>query len=448
MARALAPEAPAPPIAPRQPGPPGPSAVPPPPGPPGPSAAPVDPVPPGPSAVPPPPGPPGPSPAPVDPLAHPSGSALPDGFDWHRAEQDLGDVAPPMFVDGGPPDGGAPEPGPGDVDRSSVRLADVGGMAEVKQRLEAAFLAPLRNPELRRAYAKSLRGGLLLYGPPGCGKTFLARAVAGELGAAFVTVSLADVLDMYIGQSERNLHDFFDLARRSAPCVVFLDEVDAIGQKRTQLRHSAMRSTVNQLLHELDGVGAENEGVFILAATNAPWDVDPALRRPGRLDRTLLVLPPDAAAREEILRYHLRDRPVAGIDLRKLARATDGFSGADLAHLCDAAAEAALHRLGAQRRRAADRHGRPRRSAPRGAPVDWPVVRDGPQCRPVRQRGRPVRRPAGLHEEAPAGVDPGRGQGTSRRRARWRHTRHGGWPGRASWSSCAAGARPRTSSGR
>jgi SpoVK/Ycf46/Vps4 family AAA+-type ATPase len=147
---------------------------------------------------------------------------------------------------------------------------------------------------------------------------------------------------MYVGQSERNLHDVFELARRSAPCVVFLDEVDALGQKRTQLRHSGMRSTVNQLLHELDGVADDNQGVFVLAATNAPWDVDAALRRPGRLDRTLLVLPPDAEARAEILRYHLRDRPVGGIDLRALAARTDGFSGADLAHLCDTATERAL----------------------------------------------------------------------------------------------------------
>jgi SpoVK/Ycf46/Vps4 family AAA+-type ATPase len=237
----------------------------------------------------------------------------------------------------------ASELGPAyDLERSTVRLSDVGGMTEVKARLEAAFLAPMRNPELRRLYGKSLRGGLLMYGPPGCGKTFLARAVAGEMGAAFLAVSLADVLDMWIGQSEKNLRELFEHARRSAPCVLFLDEVDAIGQKRTHLRNSAMRGTVNQLLGELDSVGSVNEGVFVLAATNHPWDVDSALRRPGRLDRTLLVLPPDDAAREAILRFHLRDRPVAGIDLRKLAKRTDGFSGADLAHACETAAERAM----------------------------------------------------------------------------------------------------------
>ncbi|MEV6493039.1 ATP-binding protein, partial [Actinoplanes sp. NPDC051633] len=190
---------------------------------------------------------------------------------------------------------------------------------------------------------KSLRGGLLLYGPPGCGKTFLAKAVAGEMGARFATVSLTDVLNMWIGQSEQNLHQIFQAARRNAPCVLFLDEVDALGHKRSQLQSSAMRTLGNQLLAELDGMEGANEGVFVLAATNAPWDVDPALRRPGRLDRTVLVVPPDAEARAAILEVHLRDRPIAGVDLKRLAAATDKFSGADLAHLCETAAEYAMH---------------------------------------------------------------------------------------------------------
>jgi SpoVK/Ycf46/Vps4 family AAA+-type ATPase len=265
-------------------------------------------------------------------------------FDWTQAEDELRDVLPQMFVDDGEDSSsaGIEEAYAYSPEGAGLTLADVAGMAEVKARLEAAFLAPMRNPELRKLYHKSLRGGLLLYGPPGCGKTFVARAVAGELGAQFITVSFADLIDRYVGQSERNIHQLFEAARRNAPCVLFLDEVDAIGQKRSQLRNTPMRSAVNQLLLELDDVASDNTGVFLLAATNHPWDVDSALRRPGRFDRTLLVLPPDGPAREGVFRYHLRDRPVAGVNLGKLAKLTEGYSGADIAHICETAAERAL----------------------------------------------------------------------------------------------------------
>ncbi|MGW3654352.1 ATP-binding protein [Streptomyces sp. NPDC005151] len=275
----------------------------------------------------------------------------PTGFDWRAAEDEIRGAVPPRFVTSGTPETPVPVDGqgaPGDattweVDTpGSVTLADVGGMHEIKERLEAAFLAPMRNPELGRLYGKSLRGGLLMYGPPGCGKTFIARAVAGELGASFMSVSINDVLDMWMGNSERNMHEVFETARRQAPCVLFLDEVDALGAKRSRMHHGGMRNTVNQLLTELDGVDGSNEGVFVLAATNVPWDVDIALRRPGRLDRTLLVLPPDAPAREAILRYHLRNRPIESVDLGKLVKVTEDLSGADLAHLCESASERAL----------------------------------------------------------------------------------------------------------
>ncbi len=273
----------------------------------------------------------------------------PRQYDWSQAEDELRDVLPAMFIGDAPgadassaSTSASADADAYDAEHARLTLADVAGMTEVKHRLEAAFLAPMRNPDLRRLYGKSLRGGLLLYGPPGCGKTFIARAVAGELGARFIAVSFADIIDMFVGQSERNIHELFEVARRNAPCVLFLDEVDAIGQKRSQLRHTPMRSAVNQLLLELDDVSGNNEGVFLLAATNHPWDVDSALRRPGRFDRTLLVLPPDAAAREGVFRYHLKGRPVAGIDLAKLSRQTDGYSGADIAHICETAAERAL----------------------------------------------------------------------------------------------------------
>ena len=255
-------------------------------------------------------------------------------FDWDAAQQQVGTV-------------GAADASPNAEDvvdtwSPILTLRDVGGMRKVKERLDAAFIAPLRNPELRAMYGASLRGGLLMYGPPGCGKTFLARAVAGELEASFLSIALHDILDPMLGVSEQALHAAFERAHASAPCVVFLDEVDAIGQRRSQANNSAMRGVVVQLLEELDGMSAANDGVFVLAASNRPWDIDPALRRPGRLDRTLLVLPPDPEAREAIFELHLRDRPTDTIDFAQLAQRTAGYTGADIGHICASAAENAL----------------------------------------------------------------------------------------------------------
>jgi SpoVK/Ycf46/Vps4 family AAA+-type ATPase len=230
-----------------------------------------------------------------------------------------------------------------DAEEAGITLADVGGMEDVKHRLYVSLLGPLRNPEVQKAFGKSLRGGLLLFGPPGCGKTYIARATAGELGARFIGVGLADMLDMWLGQSEHNVHELFQEARRHAPCVVFLDEVDAIGQKRTLLRHSpAMRGVVNQLLSEMDGVQSRNEGVYVIGATNHPWDVDTAFLRPGRFDRMMLVLPPDEPARAAILKRRAEGKPFGDINFESLAARTDLFSGADLSHLAESATETAM----------------------------------------------------------------------------------------------------------
>lgn len=229
-----------------------------------------------------------------------------------------------------------------EASETRITLDDVGGMNDVKRRLNVAFLGPLRNPELRKAYNISLRGGLLLYGPPGCGKTYIARALAGELRAKFFPVGINDVLDMWMGESERKLHELFEQARRNAPAVLFFDEIDALGHKRSDLRGGGIRTVVNSLLSELDGIGSDNKGLFILAATNHPWDVDSAFKRPNRFDRLLLVLPPDQEARLAMLERELRQKPTEKLDLAWLAKKTEGFSGADISHLCNSATELAL----------------------------------------------------------------------------------------------------------
>lgn len=184
---------------------------------------------------------------------------------------------------------------------------------------------------------------MLLYGPPGAGKTHLARAAAGELGAAFISVGLADILDMYIGSSERNLRATFEMARRHRPCVLFFDEVDALAARRSDMRQAHTRQLVNQFLAELDGVEEHaNEGVLVLAATNAPWYIDAAFRRPGRFDQMVFVPPPDASARAAILRILCRDKPLAEMDYDAVAKVTDGFVGADLKGVVDRAVETKL----------------------------------------------------------------------------------------------------------
>jgi SpoVK/Ycf46/Vps4 family AAA+-type ATPase len=229
-----------------------------------------------------------------------------------------------------------------EVEKPAVTFTQVGGMDAVKEEVRMKIIHPLTHPELYRAYGKAIGGGVLLFGPPGCGKTHLARATAGEVRAGFLTVGINDVLEMWIGQSERNLHALFERARSSKPCVLFFDEVDALGASRSDLRQSSGRQIINQFLSELDGVQTSNDGVLILAATNAPWHLDAAFRRPGRFDRILFVPPPDLPARAAILRILLTGKPVQQIDHDLVAKKTDSFSGADLKAVVDVAIEAKL----------------------------------------------------------------------------------------------------------
>ena len=224
-------------------------------------------------------------------------------------------------------------------EKPSINFSQVGGMQKVKSEIDIKIIQPLLNPDLFKKYGKKVGGGILMYGPPGCGKTHLARATAGQIKANFISVGIHDVLNMWLGNSEKQLHDLFELARRQAPCIMFFDEIDALGASRTDMRQSASKMLINQFLNELDGVQYSNDGLLILGATNAPWHLDGAFRRPGRFDRIIFVHPPDAEGRESILKIHLEGKPTKEIDYKIIAKKTEAFSGADLMSVIDRAVE-------------------------------------------------------------------------------------------------------------
>jgi transitional endoplasmic reticulum ATPase len=232
--------------------------------------------------------------------------------------------------------------GLGEFERPKITFQDVGGMEAVKEEIRMKILYPLQNAELFKTYGKTIGGGVLLYGPPGCGKTLLSRATAGEIKSNFLSIGIHQILDLYIGNSEKNLHQIFEMARDHAPCILFFDEVDALAADRSDLKKSAGRTLINQFLAEMDGNVGSNEGVLILGATNAPWHIDPAFRRPGRFDRVLFVPPPDEEARRSVIEVMSRNKPVAELDAAAIARKTKDFSGADLKAVFDQAIEKCL----------------------------------------------------------------------------------------------------------
>jgi len=227
--------------------------------------------------------------------------------------------------------------------QKSSDFNDVVGLEKIKKQIHKKIILPFQSPSLFQRFKKKIGGGVLLYGPPGCGKTLLARATAGECNASFFNVEVSDVLDMYIGESEQKLHAIFEKARNETPSVLFFDELEALAGKREHARSSSSANTVSQFLTELDGFSQNNEGVLVLASTNVPWAIDSAFLRPGRFDRMFFVPPPDQEARLGILKHHVQGRPVIDdINFSAIANKTSGYSGADLANLIEMAVDEAI----------------------------------------------------------------------------------------------------------
>jgi len=226
------------------------------------------------------------------------------------------------------------------IEKPDINFSNVGGLDSVKEEIRKAIVYPFQHPEIFQMYGKKSGEGILLYGPPGCGKTFIARAAAGECNANFLTLTISEILSKWVGDSERNVRAAFESARRYAPAILFFDEIDAVGGRRDESREGYAKRLVNEMLINLDGVQGPLEKVLVLAGTNSPWDVDPALRRPGRFSKLVFVPPPDLQSRKQIFKIHMKERPIEpAVNLDELAQRTDGYSSADIAQICTEAAD-------------------------------------------------------------------------------------------------------------
>lgn len=214
-----------------------------------------------------------------------------------------------------------------------ITLANVGGMKKLKETRLLEILAAL-NAEAKE-YNVSFGGGIILYGPPGCGKSLLTEAIAGETGVTFLQVNIADILNKWVGDSEKNLHAIFETARKKQPAIILFDEIEALGGSREAMDHHWERTLINQFLVDMDQIEKRNEKVLIIGTTNAPWHVDHALRRSGRFSEMVFIGPPDEKERIEIFKLHTKNiRRLEKIDCAKLAEITSGLSGADIAQVC------------------------------------------------------------------------------------------------------------------
>ncbi|WP_335871119.1 ATP-binding protein [Bacillus sp. 2205SS5-2] len=227
-----------------------------------------------------------------------------------------------------------------------VTFEDVGGLEALKKTIEMKIIKPFVNPGLFSKFKKKSGGGILLFGPPGCGKTFIAKATAGEIGANFYPVHITDILDPYFGASEQNLHQMFETARANRPSVLFFDEVDTIGYSRSKSTSDTMRPLVDSMLTEMESVDTNTDKLLVIGATNMPWDVDAAFKRPGRFDKLVFVPPPDKEARKQIFALKLDGKPVEeALQLELLAAKTENYSGADIDNVIETAIESVLNEI-------------------------------------------------------------------------------------------------------
>lgn len=228
------------------------------------------------------------------------------------------------------------------IAKPKTRFKDIGGLADVKDEIRLKIIEPFKHPEVFKKYGKKVGGGILMFGPPGCGKSLLAEATAGEADVAFFNVKASDLKSKYVGETEANIAALFKAARAQPKgAIVFFDEFESLGGERGSDVHE--RNFVSQLLTEMDSVGNKDQKILLIAATNVPWAIDIALRREGRFGTTVFVPPPDLTAREAIIDLHLKEKPLADdVDTTLLAKKTEGFSGADLKALCENATDIPL----------------------------------------------------------------------------------------------------------
>ncbi|MDP6957431.1 MAG: ATP-binding protein [Planctomycetota bacterium] len=228
------------------------------------------------------------------------------------------------------------------AEKPGLRFDDIAGLEEVKEQIRLKMIYPFLHPEKAKKYKVRTGGGILLYGPPGTGKTMIAKAIAGELDATFFAIAPSEILNKWVGESEKNIRKLFDTARKSERAIIFLDEVEALTPpRRASESGGVMQRVVPQILNELDGFDRkEGHTLLFLGATNEPWNIDPAMMRPGRLDEKIYLGLPDEPARKKILELNMKEIPVAeDVDLDSVAHRLEGYSGADIAYLCRKVAE-------------------------------------------------------------------------------------------------------------